>query len=363
MVKIFTRFGRCLLWLVTPVLVAACGRFPSGVSTGPGFWLTPEVARTSGIAGATTTPGPIILDTLSFRALQTTVSVQSTIQGTPASDSDKNQEATTGSRQNREVSARSGTDRDTNRNLLRAAVVTSFQGQRHHPETVRALAADSQALASTAGAVAAHARKAGANAMIIDLQGMTAADIRQLIDVTRAIADSARAYVLGPIGFVVPAADTAAYPGALIARTADFIVLRLMGEHRPGTAPGSFATPVWFGRQLGIRAAEVGASRVIAELPLSGYRWERDGTARRVTYSEAQALVVVEGLAFRRDPETRALTASSPRDGWEIWINDHETTQFLIAAARRTGVNRFVFAGIEGSDPQIWTTFGHSLRR
>ncbi|MEJ7759071.1 MAG: hypothetical protein WKF55_05710 [Gemmatimonadaceae bacterium] len=255
------------------------------------------------------------------------------------------------------------TDRDTNQNVLRAAVVTSFQGQRHHPETVRALAADSQALASTAGAVAAHARKAGANAMIIDLQGMTAADIRQLIDVTRAIADSARAYVLGPIGFVVPAADTAAYPGALIARTADFIVLRLMGEHRPGTAPGSFATPVWFGRQIGIRAAEVGASRVIAELPLSGYRWERDGTARRITYSEAQALVVAEGLAFRRDAETRALTASSPRDGWDIWINDHETTQFLIAAARRTGVNRFVFAGIEGSDPQIWTTFGHSLRR
>lgn len=237
--------------------------------------------------------------------------------------------------------------------LARVAVVTSFQGSRYHPETVRALAADSQALGATAGAVASLARAMTARAVVIDLQAMTPNDIRGLVQVTRAFADSARAYVLGPIGFVVPAADTAGYPGMLIARTANLIVVRLEGEHRPGTSPGAFASEQWLARHVGARAAEVGASRVVAELPVTGYRWSRDGSASRITYRQALAAVLTEGTAFRRDPASRALQAASTRDGWEIWINDHETIEFLISTARKSGVNRFLVTGMDGADPEV----------
>ncbi len=227
----------------------------------------------------------------------------------------------------------------------RFAVVTSFQGERYHPETIRALAADSQALAATAGAIAGVAASLVANGVVIDLQAMAPADIRALVDVTRAIADSARKKQSGPIAFVVPAADTAAYPGALIARTADLLLVRLDGEHRAGTTPGPFASSPWFTRHLGMRAAEVGASRIVAELPLFGYRWERNGGVRRVTYDEARTAVLGEAISMQRDPGSRALHASSSRGGWEIWINDHETVAFLIDAARRIGVNRFALVG------------------
>ena len=183
---------------------------------------------------------------------------------------------------------------------------------------------------------------------------MTAADIRALAAVTRAIADSSRKYVLGPIGFVVPVADTAGYPGAIIARSADLIVLRFDGEHRPGTSPGPVASIPWFTRQLGTRAAEVGASRIVAELPLFGYQWQRDGTARRITYEQALAAVLADAIELQRDPLSRSLFALSPRDGWQIWVNDHETVELLISSARRIGVNRFSVAGAQGADRKVW---------
>lgn len=93
---------------------------------------------------------------------------------------------------------------------------------------------------------------------------------------------------------------------------------------------------------------------MVAELPLSGYRWARDGTASHITWQQARAVVLENGIAFTRDPASRALRAASARDGWEIWINDHETIEFLISAARRIGVNRFVIAGAEGPIRRPW---------
>ncbi len=323
-------------WLVlgpaaVAILSMSCGRLPAAMSVPPTIWLMPLHEATEPASIEPPANGFIVLDSVSFRPIPGIAagipgpgSRSPTRDSTPASPSG------------------------------RVAGVTTFQGARYHPETVRALAADSLALGATAGAVAAMASSMAADGLIIDFQGMNPVDIRGLIGVSRALADSARKYVLGPIGFVVPAADTAGYPGALISRTANLVVVRLDGEHRPGTAPGAFASAQWLVRHLGARAAEVGASRIVAELPLSGYRWARDGTAMRTTWEQARAAVLSDGTAFSRDPTSRALKAASSRDGWEIWINDHETIEFLISAARRIGVNRFVIAGAEGADPEAW---------
>jgi len=71
--------------------------------------------------------------------------------------------------------------------------VTSFQGSRYHPETVRALAGDPQALAATAGALASAAAALSARGIVIDLQGMTTKDLQEVVDLSRAFADSAAA--------------------------------------------------------------------------------------------------------------------------------------------------------------------------
>ena len=116
-------------------------------------------------------------------------------------------------------------------------------------------------------------------------------------------------------------------------------------------------------RQLGIRAYEIGANRLVAELPLFGYRWDKMGVATRITYAEAQALVRSEAGVFTRDPATGSLTASSTRSGWTIWIEDAATLERLIAVARRAGIKRFALLGPDGADPDVWTRLPSALRR
>jgi Predicted glycosyl hydrolase len=175
--------------------------------------------------------------------------------------------------------------------------------------------------------------------LFIDFQGDTPDELKGTTSLSRTIADSARAKNLSPIGVVVPPGDTIGYPTALLARTFDFIVIRLHGEHRAGTAPGALVSPEWMSRQIGIRASGIGANRLVAELPLFGYRWDRNGAVTRITYGDAQALVRSEAGTFRRDPATGSLTASSTRNGWTIWLQDASTLEKLIAVARRAGIN------------------------
>lgn len=285
-------------YVLAVAVTAACGRLPAGMGVPPTTWVMPPYGAVAPATGEHDSATLILLDSVSLRPLLSSASP-----GTlPAAT----------------LSGPTGPSAIRPGRAGRVALVTTFQGSRFHPETVRALAADSQALGATAGSIAALTKSRASDILIIDFQGMTPADIRGLIEVSRAVADSARAYVLAPIGFVVPAADTAGYPGALVARTANLIVVRLDGEHRPGTSPGPFASAQWLTRHLGARAAEVGASRVVGELPMGGYRWAADGTATRITCQQARAAVLGDGIALSRDPASRALHAASPRGGWEI---------------------------------------------
>lgn len=243
-----------------------------------------------------------------------------------------------------------------------AALVTTYEGNRYHAESIRALAEDSVAVGAFASRVASAAARHGAG-IFVDFQGNTPDELKGATSLSRAIADSARARNLAPIGVVVPPGDTIGYPTALLARIFDLIVVRLHGEHRAGTAPGALVSPEWMSRQIGLRAYEVGANRLAAELPLFGYRWDRHGNVARITYADAQALVLSEAGVFRRDPATGSLTASSARNGWTIWIEDAATLEKLIVVARRAGVKRFVLLGPDGADPEIWTRLPAVLKR
>jgi hypothetical protein len=244
--------------------------------------------------------------------------------------------------------------------VSRIAVITSFQGRRYHPETIRALVADSQVMARTASAIASTVLIAG-NGMFIDFQNSSVEDIRGMAALSRAIADSARTHHVAPVGIIVPPGDTVAYPTSVLARAADFIVVRLDGEHGPGTPPGPPLSPRWITRQLGLRAIDVGVNRLIAEIPLFGYRWDRDGRATLITFAEARSLVGAESGNFRRDPLTAMLTAGG-RDGWTVWVPDARSIETYIATVKRSGITRFALSGTGGADPEIWTRLPAAIR-
>lgn len=241
----------------------------------------------------------------------------------------------------------------------RVAIFTSFQGSRYHPEAVRALAEDSSVLAGFGRAfdqVSAPAERA----LIVDLQDMSPDDIPQMTAVLRALGAVFRATRRAPVAVVVPAGDTVAYPTAILGRVADLLVVRLTDEHRPGTRPGPLVTRDFIRRALGARATNLGASRLGAEFPLYGYIWNRDGSARPITFREASDLVIRESSTFRRDPPSGFLTATG-RDGWTIWVPDARTVRILIDTALERGARVVALAGITGADPAVFA--GDSVTR
>jgi spore germination protein YaaH len=244
--------------------------------------------------------------------------------------------------------------------VSRIAVVTTFEGSRYHPEAIRALFEDEQVMSRAAGAIATSVPLAG-NGLFLDFQNAAPDDIRGIAALMRSIADSARAARVAPVGMIVPAGDTVGYPTRILARSADLLVVRLYGEHGPGTPPGPLLSPEWIARHLGMRSREIGANRIVAELPLFGYRWDRNGRVTPITFAAAQALVLSDAGSFRRDPPSGFLTASG-RDGWTLWIPDGRSIATMIGLVRRSGINRIALAGPAGADPDIWVRLPAAIR-
>src|SRR5687768_10787101 len=69
---------------------------------------------------------------------------------------------------------------------VRPAFITTWQGQRYHPETIRTLAMDSAVLATTASRLVSEAGDASAR-VILDFQSTTPDDIPELVEVVRSV--------------------------------------------------------------------------------------------------------------------------------------------------------------------------------
>jgi len=235
----------------------------------------------------------------------------------------------------------------------RLSIVTSLQGGRYHPEVVRGIAESEDAVTNTARTIATLVAP-GSAGLVLDFQEMAPEDLNLLARVSRAIADSARSKSIKQVVMVIPAGDSAAYPAAGLARIADLLIVRLFPEHGIGTAAGPIVSAPWFARGLGARASEVGVTRIIAGLPADGILWSARGSARRVSYAEALQLAERASTSFVRDAASGNLHATSAREGWEIWMVDHELIERLIADGRRIGVTRFILFGLDGADPLLF---------
>src|SRR6266542_3230296 len=187
------------------------------------------------------------------------------------------------------------------------------------PEVFRAVTENAEMLATTAALVAAQLDTARTESAILDIEGLSPEDLPALVE--------------------------------------------LEEQHRQGTPAGPVVTVERARRHLGIRASDVGPGRLVVGIPAYGYLWPRASAARRVTYDEAATLAAASGASLVRDPSSLSLHARSDRDGWEIWIPDHEVIGRIVDEARRIGIYRFAIYGALGADPAITGLFRERVRR
>lgn len=235
----------------------------------------------------------------------------------------------------------------------RFALVTTYRGESFHPDILRGLASDPRALAAAASAMAALVDSGRYTGVVLDLEGLTSRDLGVLMATTRAFADSARAHGASTIVSAVPAADTAAYPSALLLSSVSFIMPMLYDQHWSGSAPGPVSDPRWAIAYLRARVAEVGATKIIAAFPVYGYRWRTNAPTEIISYTDALRLSETTSTPLSRDPASGSLRAISPQ-GWELWVSDRALLDTLVAQSRRIGVRNFALWRLGLEDPSIW---------
>jgi peptidoglycan-N-acetylglucosamine deacetylase len=239
--------------------------------------------------------------------------------------------------------------------VMRMALVTSWHNDRFHPETIRRLAGDPRALATAASAVAARASAHEYRGLVLDFEGMSAPDVAATHRVVAVIADSARAHGVRRVALAIPALDTAGYPAQIFIPAVDQVVVMLYDEHWSGSPPGPIASPDWARQALARRVAEVGASHVVAALPLYGYLWPAGRPAQTIGFAQAQRLALEGGTTLSRDNASTSLTASRVGE-WQLWIADAKLVERLSADAQSLGVRSIALWRLGLEDPSIWNS-------
>jgi peptidoglycan-N-acetylglucosamine deacetylase len=251
-------------------------------------------------------------------------------------------------------SAYADTIRLTSGTPRRFALVTSWHGQGFHAAPIRALAGDRARLARVAGRIGQYAQSMRYDGLVLDFETLTGADVDAQTTVVRAISDSARIHGVTTIAVAIPAEPDEAYPARALTRVADFVLVMLYDQHWPGSEPGPISAPDWMTRNLSRVVGEVGASRVVAALPLYGYYWAKGKPGVGVSYATAVRNAQRDGIAMSRDSASGTMRGAGGPGGSAIWVSDAQLLDRLIQGAERLGVSRFAFWRLGQEDPAVW---------
>ena len=252
-------------------------------------------------------------------------------------------------------SAYADTIRLTSGTPQRFALVTSWHGQGFHAASIRALGSDPTRRARTAGDIARYAQSMRYTGFVLDFETLTGADVPAQLAVVRAIADSARARGVTTIAVAIPAEPDEAYPTRELIRIADFVLVMLYDQHWSGSQAGPISAPDWMTRNLARVVGEVGASRVIAALPLYGYYWPKGKSGTGVSYASALRSAERDAIRLSRDSASRTMRGSGEHSA--VWLTDAGLLGELMEGVEKLGVKRFAFWRLGQEDPAVWKLF------
>ena len=236
----------------------------------------------------------------------------------------------------------------------RFALVTSWHGQGFHARSIRTLGSDAPRLARVSSRIARYADSMRYTGLVLDFETLKAGDVDAQLAVVRAIRDSAKAHGVTTIAVAIPAEPDAAYPTRALAGVADFVLVMLYDQHWAGSEPGPISAPDWVTRHLSRLVSEVGASRVVAALPLYGYHWVKGKSGLGVSYATAMQNASRDGIAMTRDSLSRTLRGASTYGNSAIWLTDATLLEELIRGAEQLGVRRFALWRLGQEDPAVW---------
>lgn len=245
---------------------------------------------------------------------------------------------------------------DPRRRDRRLVLVTSYLGERFHPETVRRLAADPALRERVSDELAGLVREGGYRGAVLDLEALEPSDTAALVTVTAALSSAVRR-AGGEVSIAVPALDTVAYAPRLLLPFVDHLVVMLYDLHWSGSDPGPITEPAWSRAALAWWVAAAGAGRVVAALPTYGYHWRPGAATEVVGWEEMQALVGGEGAPPIRDAASGVLRLRLA-DSSEAWLADGPLLAKLATDARALGVRTVALWRLGLEDPAAWAAIG-----
>lgn len=237
----------------------------------------------------------------------------------------------------------------------RFALVTTYERDRFHPETIARLGADPALRGRVAGMLATFAQGHHYQGLVLDFEGITKDDTIAVATVVRAIVDSAHHHQVNPVAITLVPTDTVVYAIRHLA-AADFFIAMLYDEHWATGTPGPIASPAWVRQALALRVAEVGANRLVAGFPTYGYLWKHAAPTSILSFADAQRHAARAGIPLTRDSASGTLHYVAP-DSSELWIADEGLTRMLVSVAESLGVHRFALWRLGLEDPAIWAGF------
>ncbi len=242
----------------------------------------------------------------------------------------------------------------------RFGLVTSWHGQGFHATSIRALGSDPARRGQVAGRIARYAQSMRYTGLVLDFETLEGRDVPAQLAVVRAIADSAKARGVTTVAVAIPAEPDEAYPTRELAGVADFVLVMLYDQHWPGSPAGPISAPDWVSRNLSRVVTEVGASRVIAGLPLYGYHWVKGKPGVGVSYATGMRNAQRDSMVMTRDSVSKTVRGSRGNGNSAIWLTDATLLEELMQGAGKLGVTRFAFWRLGQEDPAVWSKLSRS---
>jgi spore germination protein len=149
----------------------------------------------------------------------------------------------------------------------------------------------------------------------------------------------------------------------ILAEHADYLYLMLFGEHYSGSDSGPLASLPWFTRVLeyAVEELHVPPTKIVAEIALSGQRWNRQGDRWRganaeMTLRDAEALRQEQAAPLEWDSDSQSPSFSFVNNNTEsvVWFENDGSLAEKLTLLRRMGITRIGLWRLGGETEEIW---------